>query len=57
MKTTTKLKYSFGIVMVLLIASCNDNFLEEEMFSQLGPANFYKTEKEEPGVCRTCINI
>jgi len=46
MKTILKLKYSFGIVLLSLMISCNDNFLEEEMFSQLGPANFYKTEKD-----------
>ncbi|WP_430809495.1 MULTISPECIES: RagB/SusD family nutrient uptake outer membrane protein [unclassified Carboxylicivirga] len=41
-----KLIYSFCVVILLTAFGCEDSFLDEKMYSQLGPANFYKTEAD-----------
>lgn len=46
MKTKKIFKINIVVIILLTIVSCQDNFLEEEMYSQLGPANFYKTEAD-----------
>lgn len=44
MKTT---KYIIAVCMTLLVVtSCMDKFLDEEVYSNLAPSNFYKTEND-----------
>lgn len=46
MKINRLTKYMIVGAVVLSAWSCEDNFLDENMHSQLGPANFYNTEKD-----------
>lgn len=37
-------QYSLWLLIIFTSVACKDDFLDEKMYSQLGPANFYKTE-------------
>jgi len=39
-------QYSLWILIIFSSVACEDSFLDEKMYSQLGPANFYKTEAD-----------
>ncbi|MDR2920018.1 MAG: RagB/SusD family nutrient uptake outer membrane protein [Tannerella sp.] len=54
-----KLKYSIFFLMAFLLllnSSCHDSFLEEKVYSNITPLNFYKTEEDAKAALTSVYN-